>query len=315
MIPIGLVLEPPAPDVPNAVDDLVARARWAAGTGLASLWLGQGYGLDALTALALLGREIPETALGTAVTIIPGRHPIALSSQARTTQAATGGRLRLGLGSGHRASVEQRYGLPFDRPALRLREYLAALLPLLREGAADVRGETVTAVTGGVDARVAGAAPPPVLVAALGPAMLRVAGEVADGTVTWLAGARTVGEYIVPAITDAAAGRAAPEVAVGLPVCVTDHPDEVRERAAGALALFDSIPSYRAVLDREGVVTAAEVAIIGDERQVERELGRLAAAGATHLLANLQIAGAAERARTVELLGALSQPRAANPHR
>ncbi|MCM3924650.1 LLM class flavin-dependent oxidoreductase, partial [Frankia sp. AiPs1] len=141
MIPIGLVLEPPPPppslplpslaaDVPNAVDDLLARARRAAGTGLASLWLGQGYGLDALTALALLGREIPAITLGTAVTIIPGRHPIVMSSQAQTTQAAIGGRLRLGLGVGHRASVEQRFGLPFDRPALRLREYLAALLPL-----------------------------------------------------------------------------------------------------------------------------------------------------------------------------------------
>jgi F420-dependent oxidoreductase-like protein len=312
MIPIGLVLEPPTLDVPNAVDDLVARARWAAGTGLASLWLGQGYGLDALTALALLGREIPAITLGSAVTIIPGRHPIAMSSQVQTTQAAIGGRLRLGLGVGHRASVEQRFGLPFDRPALRMREYLAALLPLLREGTVDVRGETATAVVGGVGARVAGAAPPPpVLVAALGPAMLRVAGEVADGTVTWLAGARTIGDHIVPAIMDAAAGRAAPEVAVGLPVCVTDQPDEVRERAAGSLALFESIPSYRAMLDREGVTSAAEVAIIGDERQVERELGRLAAAGATHVLANLQIAGAAERARTVELLGALSPAPAA----
>ncbi|WP_235947988.1 LLM class F420-dependent oxidoreductase [Candidatus Frankia alpina] len=305
MIPIGLTLELSAPDVPNAVDDLIGRAHRAAGAGLASLWLGQGYGLDALTALVLIGREIPAITLGTAVTIVPPRHPIALSSQVQTTQAAIGGRLRLGLGVGHRASVEQRYGLPFDRPALRLREYLAALLLLLREGAADVRGETVTAVTGGVSARVPGATPPPVLLAALGPAMLRVAGEVADGTVTWLAGPRTIGEHIVPAITRAAAGRPAPEIVVGLPVCVTDHPDEVRERAAETLALFGTVPSYQAMLDREGVRSPAEVAIIGDERQVERELGRLAAAGATHLLANLQIAGAAEWARTVELLGSL----------
>ncbi|MCK9875445.1 LLM class flavin-dependent oxidoreductase [Frankia sp. Ag45/Mut15] len=110
MIPLGLALELPAADGPNAVDDLVTRARVVADAGLASLWLGQVYTVDALTALALIGREVPRLALGTAVTTIHSRHPIAMSSQVQTTQAAVGGRLWLGLGVGHRAAVEQRHG-------------------------------------------------------------------------------------------------------------------------------------------------------------------------------------------------------------
>ncbi|CAO5158080.1 Oxidoreductase [Frankia sp. AiPs1] len=307
MIPLGLALELPAADGPNAVDDLVTRARAVADAGLASLWLGQVYDVDALTALALIGREVPRLALGTAVTTIHSRHPIAMSSQAQTTQAAVGGRLRLGLGVGHRATVEQRYGLRFDRPAHRMREYLAALRPLLDTGTVTFHGQEVTADTAGWSARVAGATPPPpLLLAALGPAMLRVCGELTDGTITWLAGPRTIAEHIVPALSAGAGGQHR-DIVASLPICVTNAPDEARDRAATNLAFFEAVPSYRSVLDRENARSSADVAIVGDERAVEKELTRLADAGATHFVANLSgITTPEERTRTIALLGSLS---------
>jgi F420-dependent oxidoreductase-like protein len=316
-IPIGLALAPPAPDVPNALDDLVARACTAAASGVASLWLGQLFDIDALTSLAVIGAAVPDIELGTAITPVYPLHPIALSSQAQTVQAAVRGRLRLGLGTSHRESVEQRFGYSFDRPARYLREYLQALTPLLHDGGVDVRGETVVADTTGWSARVPGSTPPQVLVAALGPAMLRVAGELADGTVTWLAGPRTLEQHIVPALTQAAAGRPAPQVVAGLPVCVTNDPDSVKERAARShLAFYDQFSAYRTVLAREGVRSAIDVAIIGDEDYVERRIRELREAGATEFLANpWGFTTSEEHDRTVEFLGALTggRPRLSVP--
>jgi len=308
MIPIGLALDLPSPEVTNAVDDLVARARIAADAGLASLWLGQMYDIDALTAIAVIGREVTRVMLGTAVTTTYSRHPITMSSQAKTTQAATGGRLTLGIGVSHRRPVEQRYGYSFDRPARHMREYLTALLPLLRGDEVSFHGQTLTADTAGFSARVAGSTPPPpVLIAALGPVMLRVAGELADGTTTWLAGLRTIAEHITPAITAASGSRPAPHIVAALPVCVTSEPSALRDRAAAGLAFYGNIPSYRAVLDREGATSAAEVAIIGDEHEVEHAIKRLADAGVTHFVANpSSFTTAEERARTIGFLGSLS---------
>lgn len=308
MIPIGLVLEPPAPEAANAVDDLVARAGQAADAGVASLWLAQMYDIDALTAIALIGRQVPGVTLGTAVTTIHSRHPIAMSSQAKTAQAACG-RLVLGLGTGHRATVEQRYGYSFDSPAKRVREYLAVLLPLLRDEEVSYRGQSVTADTTGWPTRVAGSTQPPVLLAALGSLMLRVAGEAADGTITWLAGPRTLDGHITPAITAAASQRRAPQIVACLPVCLTSEPDAVRDRAAAALAFYANVPSYRAVLEREDAKSPADVAVIGTERDIERAVTRLADVGATHLVANLAMfTTSEERTRTIEFLGSLSSP-------
>jgi F420-dependent oxidoreductase-like protein len=306
MIPVGLVLEPPSPGAANAVDDLVERAQRAADAGMASLWLAQMYDIDALTAVALIGRQVRGVTLGTAVTTIHSRHPIAMSSQAKTVQAAVGGRLVLGLGAGHRATVEQRYGYSFDRPAHRTREYLAALLPLLRDEEVSYRGQTVTADTAGWPTRVSGSTPPPVLLAALGPLMLRVAGEAVDGTVTWLAGPRTLAEHVTPAITAASGSRPAPQIVASLPACLTTEPDAVRDRAAAALNFYANVPSYRAVLDREDAKSPAEVAIIGTERDIERAITRLADAGATHFAANpAMFTTPEEQARTISFLGSL----------
>jgi F420-dependent oxidoreductase-like protein len=308
MIPIGLALALPSPETGNAIDDLVARAQHAADAGLASLWLGQMYDIDALTAVALIGRDVPGITLGTAVTTIHSRHPITMSSHAKTAQAATRGRLALGLGTGHRATVEQRYGHRFDRPTHRMREYLIALRALLRDEKVSFHGETVTADTVGWPTQVAGSTPPPpVLIAALGPAMLRVAGELADGTITWLAGPRTIAEHVSPAITAASGSRPAPQVVASLPVCLTREPDVARDRAAASLAFYASVPSYRAILDREGAQSPADVAVIGDEARIERAIARLADAGATHFAANpAMFTTAEEHARTIDFLGSLT---------
>ncbi|MGD0699282.1 MAG: TIGR03564 family F420-dependent LLM class oxidoreductase [Trebonia sp.] len=306
MIPVGLVLEPAPPESANAVDDLVARAQHAADAGLASLWLPQMYDIDALTALALIGRQVREVTLGTAVTTIHSRHPITMSSMAKTAQAAVGGRLVLGLGTGHRATVEQRYGYRFDRPAQRMREYLAALLPLLRDEEVSYRGQTVTADTAGWPTRVPGSTPPPVLLAALGPLMLRVAGEAAAGTITWLAGPRTIAGHVTPAITAASGPRPAPQIVASLPVCLTSEHDAARDRAAAALAFYANVPSYRAILDREGVRSPAEVALVGTERDIEHAISRLADAGVTHFAANTAMfTTPEEKARTIAFLGSL----------
>jgi Luciferase-like monooxygenase/SnoaL-like domain len=210
--------------------------------------------------------------------------------------------------------VEGMFGLPRDRPALRMREYLAVLRPLLRGEPVDHHGETLT-VRGQVG--VPGATPPQVLLAALGPEMLKVAGEHADGTATWMTGPRTLADHIVPKLMRAAqeAGRRAPRVVAGLLVCVTDDPDGAREQIASQFAPAGGVPEYRAVLDREGAAGPQDVAAIGNEAAVMRQLRRLADAGVTELVA-APFGTADEQARTQSLLADIApagRPRVATP--
>ncbi|MCP2165448.1 TIGR03564 family F420-dependent LLM class oxidoreductase [Goodfellowiella coeruleoviolacea] len=286
---------------------IVEQVRAAASVGLSSAWLLQVLSFDALTALAVAGREVPGIGLGTAVVPTFPRHPLALASQALTTQAAIGNRLTLGIGLSHRSIIEGNFGIPFDRPARHMREYLSVLAPALRGETVDHQGETLAA---SATLTVAGATPPSLVVAALGPAMLRLAGELTDGTVTVFTGPNTLAGHIVPGITRAAAaaGRAAPRVVVGVRVCVTaDAAARQAELAAQHSAMGDTPPSYRAVLDREGAAGPADVAIVGDESTVEREIRRYADAGATEFLASPFGTGE-EQARTLELVAALGQP-------
>jgi F420-dependent oxidoreductase-like protein len=308
-IPIGIAVAPPAPDVPNAIDDLISRFRDIAATGVASLWLGQLFDLDAITAIAVVGREVPDVELGTAVSTTYPRHPIVMSSQAQTTQSAIGGRLRLGLGVSHREIVEDRLGYSFERPARHLREYLEVLNGLFENAEVDFHGAATVADTRGFPGHVPGSTRPDVLIAALGPAMLRVTGELADGTITWLAGPRTLAEHIVPILTKAAEGRARPKVIASLPVCVTNRPDDVLERARAHLAMYDQFAAYTAVLKREGADRAGDVAIVGDEAHVEKAINGLRDAGATEFIGNAWgFTTEEEHDRTVALLGSLSEP-------
>jgi F420-dependent oxidoreductase-like protein len=288
---------------PTGAAQLEEQAREAADSGFGTVWTSQALGWDALTALAVAGR-VPGVGLGTAVLPVPHRHPLVLAGQALSTQAAVGGRLVLGIGAGIGAMVGGMFGAPHDRPARRVREYLEVLRPLLRGEAVDHHGPTLTAV-GAVD--VPGAAPPPVLLAALGPAMLRVAGELADGTVTWMTGPRTLHEHVVPRLVRAATGRPAPRVVVGLPVCVTADEAAVRARIGEQFAMAGQVPEYRAVLDREGGAGPGEVAVVGDEDAVLRHLRRLRDAGATEFLA-APFGSPDEQRRTVRVLAGAARP-------
>jgi F420-dependent oxidoreductase-like protein len=200
-----------------------------------------------------------------------------------TVQAATGNRLTLGIGTGIAAMVNGMYGLPTDRPAQRMRDYLQVLGPLLHGEPVNFTGKTLTAI--GAVQQPPGTAPQ-VLVAALGPAMLRVAGELADGVVTWMTGPRTLAEHIVPSAQKAAAaaGRSEPRVVAGLAVCVTDDAAEVRARFGAQFAMAGQVPEYRAMLDREGVTSPAELLIAGSEAEVARAIIRLASTGITDLM-------------------------------
>ena len=289
----------------GGIDDVVESARRAADEGFASYWMPQIFGLDALTTLAVVGREVPGIELGTAVVPTYPRHPMMLAGQALTTQAISGGRLVLGIGLSHQLVIEGMFGHSFEKPVRHMREYLSVLLALVHDGTVSFQGETLSA-NGTLS--IAGAKPFPVLVAALGPKMLALAGTAADGTITWMTGPATLEAHTVPTITKAAeqAGRPAPRVCVGLPVCVTDDPDGARERAGRVFAVYDSLPSYKAMLDREGATGPADVAIVGDEATVAAAVRRLADVGTTDFAAvEYGSASKGDRRRTRELLRSL----------
>jgi F420-dependent oxidoreductase-like protein len=267
--------------------------------------MSQIFGLDSLTALAVVGPEFPGLDLGVSVVPVYGRHPLVLAMQARTVHTAVGGRLILGIGPSHQITVEGLFGDSYARPYTRTAEYLRALLPLLAGEAADVNGEELTArglVT--IDAPTG----PPVLVAALGPKMLRLAGEQAAGTSLWMVGPRTIAGHIVPTISRAAsdAGRPPPRVLAGVTACVTDDPDAARERAASEQAMYATLPAYQRVMQAEGVDGPADLVIAGDEDTVADGLRRYGEAGATDLRVTIIAAGDGERDRTRAVLRSLT---------
>jgi F420-dependent oxidoreductase-like protein len=290
---LGVMVDASAPGGGSAsVDMLVGQVATRANDGLDSAWFANVFGVDALTMIAVAGRAVPGIELGSSVVPIYTRHPQAMAQQALTTQAAVGGRLTLGLGLSHQVVVEQRWGLSFERPLEYMREYLAILLPLLRGETVSVAGERLKCEGQIV---VHGATPPPVLLAALGPRMLRLAGEQTDGTLTWMAGPKTIAKHIAPHLNAAAeeAGRQKPRIVVGLPLCVTDDFDSAHTRAARIYDRYGQLPSYRAMLDREGAAGPADVAIVGTETEVTQQLAALEQAGATDFCAS--VFGSAEQ--------------------
>lgn len=282
---------------------LTDQVRTAAEAGFHTAWSSQALGWDALIALTAAG-NVPGIGLGTAVIPTPQRHPLTLAGQALSVQAATGNRLTLGIGTGIATMVQAMFGLPTNRPAHRMREYLTVLQPLLRGESVTHHGETLTAVG---TVTVPGTRPPSVLLAALGPAMLRLAGELAEGTITWMTGPKTLAEHIVPTITQAAAtaGRPTPHVVAGLLTCVTKDENAVRDRIANQFALAGQVPEYRAMLDREGVTAPADIAIVGDEDAVARHLHRLRDAGVTEFMA-APFGSTEEQHRTMSVLTELA---------
>jgi F420-dependent oxidoreductase-like protein len=196
----------------STVDEVLAQTERAASDGFTSGWLSNIFGLDAITAIAIAGRHVPGIHLGTAVVPTFPRHPHALAQQAMTAWDATRGHFTLGIGLSHQVVIETMFGLSFDKPATHMREYLSVLLPLLREGNVSFDGELYR-VHAPLE-RAGDPSGPPVLLAAMAPVMLRLAGEVADGTILWMTGARTVADHVAPRINKAAAdaGKPAPEI-------------------------------------------------------------------------------------------------------
>ena len=289
----------------NAIDDLVAAARETHEQGL-DFWVPQLTDVDALTALAVVGHAVPGLALGTAVVPTYPRHPLTMAMQALTVQAASGNHLTLGIGLSHQIVIEGAFGMSYDKPVRHMREYLSILMPALHSGQVNFEGDTLTARTF-APVRVPGASAPSVVVAALGAQMLRVTGELADGTALWMVGPRTIEDHIVPTISAAAsaAGRPAPQIVVGLPVSVTVDPAAARERAATQFGFYNNLPSYRAMLDKEGAEGPADVAVVGDEETVAAAIHHLGSIGATSL--SLPVFGnREERDRTIALLQSLS---------
>lgn len=288
----------------TSLDEMVVRIRAIADQGYSSAWLPQSSSFDALTALAVIGHEVGSIELGTSVVPTYPRHPVTLATQALTTNAAIGGRLALGIGLSHKMAIEGRYGLSYERPAHHMAEYLQVLFPLIRSGRSDFAGDTIV---GRAEVSVPGATPCPVYLAALQPAMLRLAGAEADGTITWCTGPVTLEQQIVPIITKAAAdvGRPAPRVVVPLPCCVTDDEPSGRVKADNQLKGYGQIPVYRAVLDREGAESPGDVSIVGNEASVTGQLHHLEDIGATDFVA-IPCGSADDRARTIAHLAELA---------
>lgn len=297
---IGIMLgTTPGPE--RTLDGLIAFAKELEERGLSSLWLAHIFGLDALTSVALVGRETSRIELGTAVVPSYPRHPTAMAQQALTTGVASGGRFTLGVGLSHQLVIEGMLGLSFEKPAVHMREYLEVLAPLLRGERVSHEGERYRVNAG---LQIEGAQAVPILVAALGPVMLGVTARLAQGTITWMTGPKTLASYVVPTLRAAArkAERPDPRVVAGFPVAITDDVEKARERVGAILQMYGTLPSYRAMLDREGVQGPADVALVGNEEQVGAAIDELAETGATDLVAAVIPVEGDTAERTLEFL-------------
>lgn len=287
----------------DTVDGLIETAATAQQQGFGSIWIPQIFGIDTLTAIAIAGRTVPDITFATAVVPTYPRHPQMLAQQALTVNDAIGDRLVLGIGPSHKPVVEGSWGISFDKPIRHLREYLEILMPLLHEKKVRFEGESLTTRA---DLQIDAPAPK-VMMSALGPQLLKVTGRLADGTILWMTGPKTITDHSAPTLRAAAeaAGRPEPEVVAGFPVCVTDGTDAdndaAKARAAKAFAMYGGLPSYRAMLDREGYEGPGDIAIIGGAGEVEDRIRSMADAGVTTFAAS-EFGSSDQRAATRDLL-------------
>ncbi len=283
---IGVMVGPERGRYASKVDRLRADARWAEEAGFATIWVPQiPDEFDALTAATLMGLDTSRIEIGTAVVPVQPRHPIALAQQALSVQAVLGGRLALGLGVSHHWIIDEMLGLPYERPATTVRDYLEVLSAAFAgPGPVDVENELFR-VHNPLD--ITDVAPTPVLLAALGPKMLELAGARTDGTILWMADERAVGSHVVPHLTKAAeaAGRPAPRIVAGIPVCVCDHDqvDEAVARTNRILSEAEVSPNYQKLLDLGDARQVGDLLAAGNEAAVEKRLRSFADAGVTDL--------------------------------
>jgi F420-dependent oxidoreductase-like protein len=290
----------------SSVDDVVGIARKAEAAGLDSLWMANIFSLDAIMTLATAARETKRIEVGTAVTPTYPRHPTAIAQQAVTAASMASNRFVLGIGLSHKMVIEDMLGMSFDRPARHMREYLDVLIPLLRGDVVNYDGDeyrvhnTQVAVDGVDDV--------PVIIAALGPAMLKLAGEKAAGTNTWMVGPKTMEGHIVArmAAASAAAGKSAPRVIGGFPIALTTKVDETRAALAEPLAVYGQLPSYRGMLDREGIAHPHDLALIGDEAELRASIDRIRDSGVTDFNAAIMATEDGVYDRTFDFLASLA---------
>lgn len=309
---IGVILTPAADvgtEVTNVVDTLIQKTREAADAGVTSAWFSQLFDHDAITAAAIVGREVPDIEIGSGVVPLWPRHPLTIASQAQTAQAATGGRFTLGIGLGAQAMMEPAFGPGWERPIRRLRESLIVLRQVFDGQQPDFAGEVITAKPI-MPAVVPGGSGVPVVVAAVGSQALGVVGELADAAMPFLAGPRALAEHIIPDVAKgaAAAGRPMPRIIAAVPAVVTDEVEKVQEIANKGFWYYPDLPSYRRLFAAEGVSHPAAVALIGDEDVVAAGIQRYFDAGADAVvLSQSAIHSEAERQRTWKLAGQLAK--------
>lgn len=281
---IGVLVGPERGRYGTKVERLRADIAWAEDAGFASVWLPQiPDEFDALTMAAIAGLDTSRIEIGTAVVPVQPRHPIALAQQALSVQAVTRGRLALGLGVSHHWIIDEMLGLPYERQAATMRAYLDVLDRAFHgPGPVDVENEFFR-VHNPLD--ITDITPTPVLIAALGPRMLKLAGERTAGTILWMADERAIGSHIAPAINRAAdaAGRPAPRIVAGIPVCLCgDHEiDAAVARTNRILAEAETSPNYQALLDRGDAENVGDILAAGSESAIEKRLRAFADAGVT----------------------------------
>lgn len=283
-MPTGIVMFP-NPQAINRVDEIVGLARRAYDLGVRQVWLSQQHDHDAIALAAVVGATVPGLGVGTSVVPINPRHPLIVASLAQTAQAASHGNFSLGLGLGAHEPERQAFGMSWPNTITRLREHLTVLRSIFDTAAVDFVGEEISAQPGW-PVRVAGGSPVPVYVAAMGPKALQVTGELADGTLPYLAGPRTIAEFIEPTIAKAAAeaGRPKPRIIAQVPVVVSDDVYAAKNFAAEQLSFFETFPAYQKVIAREGVAGAADLAAVGSAESVRRQLQCYLDAGATEVI-------------------------------
>tara|TARA_B100000161_G_scaffold264492_1_gene237882 strand:+ start:1704 stop:2597 length:894 start_codon:yes stop_codon:yes gene_type:complete len=265
------------------IDDLKKQVQMANNLGYSTFWTPQIFNLDALTALAVIAESVEGIRLGTSVIPTYPRHPMMLAQQALTVNQVSNGRLDLGIGLSHKPVVEGMWGISFDAPVGHMSDYLQILMALLHDGTISYGGKHLTS-RGGIDVP---ADAPPVLVAALGPQMLKLVGRVADGTVTWMTGPETIRNHISPVINAAAeeAERPVPQVIAAVPVCITSDPDMAEEYAKRDFGFYGDLPSYRAMLEREGLANSWDIALSGSFEEVAEGLQKYSDSGGTQVVA------------------------------
>ena len=265
------------------IDDLKKQVQVANNLGYSTFWTPQIFNLDALTALAVIAESVEGIRLGTSVIPTYPRHPMMLAQQALTVNQISNGRLDLGIGLSHKPVVEGMWGISFDAPVGHMSDYLQILMALLHDGTISYGGKHLTS-RGGIDVP---ADAPPVLVAALGPQMLKLVGRVADGTVTWMTGPETIRNHISPVINAAAeeAERPVPQVIAAVPVCITSDPDMAEEYAKRDFGFYGDLPSYRAMLEREGIANSWDIALSGSFEEVAEGLQKYSDSGGTQVVA------------------------------